>query len=425
MIGLATFLAVSNQGGGNDLPSSLGWLLVIAACAGAVVLSVVMARFGSRPWRSAWYGAGAAVSFALVAAFMKSTTTLESRVGFAHLFTHFEPYAIAIAGLCGLFLTQNAFHAGPITASQAALVIVDPIASIVIGVGLFGDNLRGSLGALAADAFALAVMSAGLFILCHSPLIVNTTGRTACPAAETPKEARRGSHTSSELGAEWPWSTARVGDPVSRLLYVSTYLDGILAWHRARAADGRHVERLTEEAGALGKWGFSAQLRRFAAGADGLCAVPAARGGRRRGLRAARARCCHRRSEETVAVEGDLALGLDPAGLAAEYERGGAACLSVLTDQQFFAGSPEDLVGARAATSLPVLRKDFTVCEADVCDARLMGADCVLLIAAALDDDLLARLMSLARSLGMDALLEVHDESEAARALGTGASSSG
>jgi drug/metabolite transporter (DMT)-like permease len=174
VIGLATFLVVSNQGGGNKLPSSLGWLLVIAASVGAVVLSVFMARFGSRPWRSAWYGTGAAVSFALVAAFMKSTTTLETRIGFVHLFTHFEPYGIAVAGLCGLFLTQNAFHAGPITASQAALLIVDPIGSIVIGVGLFGDNLRGSLGALAADAFALAVMSAGLFILCHSPLIVNT-----------------------------------------------------------------------------------------------------------------------------------------------------------------------------------------------------------------------------------------------------------
>jgi len=187
VIGLATFLAVSNQGGGDDLPSSLGWLLVITASAGAVVVAVFMARFGSRPWRSAWYGTGAAISFALVAAFMKSTTTLESRIGFVHLFTHFEPYGIAVGGLCGLFLTQNAFHAGPITSSQAALVIVDPIASIVIGVSLFGDNLRGSLGALAADAFALAIMSAGLFILCHSPLIVNTTAEDRLSRSRDPK----------------------------------------------------------------------------------------------------------------------------------------------------------------------------------------------------------------------------------------------
>ena len=191
---------------------------------------------------------------------------------------------------------------------------------------------------------------------------------------------------------------------------MSTYLDGILAWHRARAArDSRHIGRLAEEAAALGGVrAFSAELLRHGR--------PAEVAGEGSALPAVIAEV-KRRSPS----RGDLALGLDPAGLAVEYERGGAACLSVLTDQQFFAGSPEDLVGARAATSLPVLRKDFTVCEADVCDARLMGADCVLLIAAALDDDLLARLMSLARSLGMDALLEVHDESEAARALDTGA----
>jgi drug/metabolite transporter (DMT)-like permease len=190
VIGLATFLVVSNQGGGNIVPSGLGWLLVTTTTAAGVVLSVFMARFGSRPWRSAWYGAGAGISFALAAAFMKSTTTLASRMSFLHLFTHFEPYGIAVAGACGLFLAQNAFHAGPITASQAALLIVDPIASIVIGVGLFGDNLRGSLGALATDAFALAVMSVGLFILCHSPLIVNTTAEDRLSRSAT-AEARR------------------------------------------------------------------------------------------------------------------------------------------------------------------------------------------------------------------------------------------
>ncbi len=173
VVGLGTFLAVSNQGGGNEIPSTWGWLLMLIAASGAVVVAVSLARFGSRPWRSAWYGAGSAVSFAVCAAFMKSTTTLFARGGFWHVFTHFEPYAIAVTGLCGLFLAQNAFHAGPITASQASLVIVDPIASIVIGVGLFGDNLRGGYGVLALDAIALATMSAGLFVLCHSPLIAS------------------------------------------------------------------------------------------------------------------------------------------------------------------------------------------------------------------------------------------------------------
>jgi drug/metabolite transporter (DMT)-like permease len=193
--GLATFLAVSDQGGGDTVPNSVGWFLVVVASAGAVIGCVVMTRFGSRPWRSAWYGAAAAISFAVTAAFMKATTTLMSRSGFFALFGHFEPYAIAVAGLSGLFFAQNAFHAGPITASQASLVIVDPIASIVIGVGLFGDNLRGSIGVLAIDAVALAVMSLGLVVLCHSPLIVNTSAEDRLVRSK----ARSGS--SSEVAA--------------------------------------------------------------------------------------------------------------------------------------------------------------------------------------------------------------------------------
>lgn len=182
---------------------------------------------------------------------------------------------------------------------------------------------------------------------------------------------------------------------------MATYLDGILAWHRARAAvDTRDVGQLTDEAASRGG------IRSFSAGLKQQGGVPAV------------VAEVKRRSPS----RGDLAIDLDPAALAADYERGGAACLSVLTDWEFFAGSPADLMAARAATSLPVLRKDFTVCEADVCDARLMGADCILLVAAALEDDLLERLMVLAGSLGMDALVEVHDGAEAARALNAGAS---
>ena len=93
----------------------------------------------------------------------------------------------------------------------------------------------------------------------------------------------------------------------------------------------------------------------------------------------------------------------------------------MLTDREFFGGSPDDLRAARAAVGLPVLRKDFTVAPADVCDARLMGADAVLLIAAALDDAELVELHTLAVDLGLDALVEVHDEAELERALAVGA----
>ncbi len=118
---------------------------------------------------------------------------------------------------------------------------------------------------------------------------------------------------------------------------------------------------------------------------------------------------------------GELAPRLDPAELARAYESGGAACLSVLTDEEFFGGSAEDLVAARAACGLPVLRKDFTVCEADLDEARAMGADAALLIVAALGDEELTRLLTRCRALGLDALVEVHDEEELRRALGAGA----
>jgi indole-3-glycerol phosphate synthase len=120
--------------------------------------------------------------------------------------------------------------------------------------------------------------------------------------------------------------------------------------------------------------------------------------------------------------KGDLFARLDPGVVAAAYERGGASCLSVLTDVDHFGGSVADLQAARSACSLPVLRKDFTVSERDVLDARIMGADCVLLIAAALDKHELAEFNELANTVGLDVLVEIHDEAELEVALGVEAS---
>jgi indole-3-glycerol phosphate synthase len=107
----------------------------------------------------------------------------------------------------------------------------------------------------------------------------------------------------------------------------------------------------------------------------------------------------------------------DPAEIARSYAQGGASCLSVLTDRDFFQGDDQHLIDARAACPLPVIRKDFIIDEYQLLEARAMGADCVLLIAACLDQAALAGLAERARDLSLDVLIEVHDAQELARAL--------
>jgi indole-3-glycerol phosphate synthase len=116
--------------------------------------------------------------------------------------------------------------------------------------------------------------------------------------------------------------------------------------------------------------------------------------------------------------KGVLRADFDPAAIGASYARHGAACLSVLTDRQFFLGSPEDLTAARAASGLPALRKDFIVDAYQVYESRALRADAILLIVAALERETLAELTELARSLELAVLVEIHDRDELEVALG-------
>jgi indole-3-glycerol phosphate synthase len=119
--------------------------------------------------------------------------------------------------------------------------------------------------------------------------------------------------------------------------------------------------------------------------------------------------------------KGDLAPIADPAALATQYAEGGAAAISVLTEQRRFGGSLEDLRTVRAAVQVPILRKDFIVEPYQLLEARVAGADLALLIVAALDDDGLRALYDEARELGLTVLVEVHDEAEVERAVDLGA----
>jgi drug/metabolite transporter (DMT)-like permease len=172
-IGLGVFLATSSAVGGHDRPQAEDWLLLLGASIGGIVIATLLTRRGPRSWRAAFFGVAGGIAFALTAAFVKTAADQWSR-GPWYVLSHWQAYAVAIAGLCGLVISQHALDAGPVAASQSALLIVNPLASIVMGIWLFGDRLRLSGGREIIEAAFLAVMFLSLFVLSHSPLIASS-----------------------------------------------------------------------------------------------------------------------------------------------------------------------------------------------------------------------------------------------------------
>jgi drug/metabolite transporter (DMT)-like permease len=173
--GLSGFLYCAHPQDGNLSPTFWNWVIAGAACAGGIAVAVVLARRGPRWWRAALFGTAAAVSYAFTAACTKVVSNYAAQ-DWVSLYRHGQTYALIVFGGLALFLTMNAYHAGPIVASQSTLVMVDPLASILIGVGLFGDDLRtgGAWGPL--EAISLLVMFLGAFSLAHSPLVSGMKG---------------------------------------------------------------------------------------------------------------------------------------------------------------------------------------------------------------------------------------------------------
>ena len=173
--GLAGFLAFADPVDGTLSPPFWEWAVAGGACSGAIAVAVLLALRGPRWWRAAMFGTAASISFAFTAACTKVVSGFAAS-DVAGLYRHWQTYALACFGALAVFLAQNAIHAGPIVASQSTIVLVDPVASILIGVGLFGDNLRtsGAWGPL--EALSLLVMAAGAVLLAHSPLVAGLKG---------------------------------------------------------------------------------------------------------------------------------------------------------------------------------------------------------------------------------------------------------
>jgi drug/metabolite transporter (DMT)-like permease len=196
-LGLAGFLIFADPGRGNGRPTAVDWTEVGAACAAAVVCATLLALRGPRWWRAASFGFAGAVAYAFAAACTKVVSGFVAH-DWVSVFSHWQTYALAGSGALAVFLAQNAYHAGPIAASQSALVLVDPLASILIGIALFDDNLRtkGAWGPL--EALSLLVLFGGGLVLSNSRLIAGIR------ASESPDADRLGPRSRHRLTSRGP-----------------------------------------------------------------------------------------------------------------------------------------------------------------------------------------------------------------------------
>jgi len=181
--GVAGFVFLHQPRGGTPMPTGKAWAGVLAVFGGAAILMVLAARRGSSRRRAALYASSAALVWALVATFIKTSSAMLTESGVAAVFSHWPVYALAAGGIAGVVLVQAALHVGPLSVSQPLLVIVDPCASIILSIWLFQERYTGGPAAIAASLLAFAVMAVGVVALT----------RTAPPTMQAPAASHEGS----------------------------------------------------------------------------------------------------------------------------------------------------------------------------------------------------------------------------------------
>jgi drug/metabolite transporter (DMT)-like permease len=163
--GLGLFVNAGEPRGGTATPTSQHWITAVVICGACAAILTALARRGSPGLRAALYASAAAITWALVAAFIKDTTDTFTQFGVLGMFTHWPVYALAAGGVAGTVLQQAALHVGPLRVSQPFLVIIDPIVSIALSVWLFNERFTSDAAVLALAACAFAAMCAGVVIL--------------------------------------------------------------------------------------------------------------------------------------------------------------------------------------------------------------------------------------------------------------------
>jgi len=168
--GLAAFLYVADPVPGNGNPSNGDWVKAAVGALIVVLVAILLAQRGSAARRAALYGSAAAVIWAFNAAVTKQMTEV-IRMGWSELFFHWPVYGVVVVGASGLVVVQSAFQAGPLAYSLPALMIIDPLVSILIGIYLFGERLNGGSENAIAEMTALSLMVVGAFALSRSPAV--------------------------------------------------------------------------------------------------------------------------------------------------------------------------------------------------------------------------------------------------------------